>query len=62
MKVGQLIKDNTRNIFLENHTQIVVEKLVLDPFVETQKFSMSLDHQSEMLYGLFLFYVQAEVY
>ena len=62
MKVGQLIKDNTRNIFLENHTQIVVEKLVLDPFVETQKFSMPLDHQSEMLYGLFLFYVQVEVY
>ena len=40
----------------------MVEKLVLDPFVETQKFSMPLDHQSEMLYGLLLFYVQVEVY
>ena len=37
MKFGQLIEYiyNMRNIFfLENHTQIVVENLVLDSFLE----------------------------
>ena len=34
MKFGQLIEYNMRNIFLENDTQIVVEKLVPDPFLE----------------------------
>ena len=31
MKFGKLIKYNMRNIFLEKHTQNVVEKLFLDP-------------------------------
>ena len=34
MKCGQLIEYNMRNIFLKNHTQNVVEKLVPDPFLE----------------------------
>ena len=34
MKFGQLIESNMRNIFLENHAQNVVEKLVLDPFLK----------------------------
>ena len=34
MKFGQLIEYNMRNIFLENHTQNVVEKLVPDPFLK----------------------------
>ena len=34
MKFGQLIEYNMRNIFLENHTQNVVEKLVPYPFLE----------------------------
>ena len=34
MKFGQLIDYNMRNIFLKNHTQNVVEKLVPDPFLE----------------------------
>ena len=36
MKLGQLIKHNIRNIFLENHTQNVVEKLVPDSFIKNQ--------------------------
>ena len=34
MKFGQLIEYNTRNIFLKNHLQNVVEKLVPDLFLE----------------------------
>ena len=34
---------NTRNIFLKNHTQKVVEKLVPDPFIKKTKLSISLD-------------------
>ena len=34
MKFGQLIEYDMRNIFLENHTQNVVEKLVPDPFLK----------------------------
>ena len=30
MKIGQLIECNMRNIFMENNTQNVVEKLVPD--------------------------------
>ena len=32
MKFGQLIKHNMRNIFLKNHTQNLMEKLVPDSF------------------------------
>ena len=32
MKFGQLIEYNLRNIFVENHTQIVVKKLLPDLF------------------------------
>ena len=36
MKLGQLIKHTIRNIFLENHRQNVVEKLVPDSFIKNQ--------------------------
>ena len=39
MKFGQLIKYNAGNVFfffLEYHTQNVVEKLFLDPFLKIQ--------------------------
>ena len=36
MKFGQLIEYNMRNIFLGNHIQNVVEKLVPDPFIKNQ--------------------------
>ena len=32
MKFGQLIEYNIRYIFMENHAQNIVEKLVPDPF------------------------------
>ena len=34
MKFNQLIECNMRNVFRENHTQIVVDKLVSDPFLK----------------------------
>ena len=36
MKMGQLIEYKIRNIFLKNHTQNVVEKLVLDLSIKKQ--------------------------
>ena len=39
IKFGQLIKYNIRNIFLENHTQNVAEKLFPDPFLKNEKRS-----------------------
>ena len=36
MKLGHLIENNMRNIFLKNHAQNVAEKLFPDPFLKTQ--------------------------
>ena len=36
MKFGQLIEYDMRTIFLENHSQNVVEKLFPDPFLKNQ--------------------------
>ena len=36
MKCGQLIQYTMRNIFLENHTQNAVQKLVLNSFLKHQ--------------------------
>ena len=36
MKFGQLIEYNMRNIFLKNHAQNVMEKLVPDPSLKNQ--------------------------
>ena len=36
MKLGQLIEYNIRSIFLKNHTQNVMEKLLPDPFLKNQ--------------------------
>ena len=38
-----------RDIFLENLTQNVVEKLVPDAFIQKSKFSISLDQQFEIV-------------
>ena len=38
MKFGQLIEYNIRNIFLKNHAQNVVEKLVPDPFLDNENW------------------------
>ena len=42
--------------FLKKHAQNVVAKLVLG----LKKLSISLDQQSDVLYSLFLFFVQVE--
>ena len=36
MKFGHLIECNMRNIFLKNHTQNIMEKLVPDPFLKNE--------------------------
>ena len=36
MKFGQLIEYNMGDIFLENHTQNMVEKLFPDPILKNQ--------------------------
>ena len=41
-----------KNIFLENHTENVVEKLLPDPFLKS-KLNIFLDQQSEVSYSLF---------
>ena len=57
IKFSQLIEYNMRNIFSRNHSQNVVDKLVPDFFL---KNVLTMDQQSEILYNLFLFYVQVE--
>ena len=42
IKFGQLIEFNMKNIFLKNHTQNVMEKLVPDPSGKL-KLGISLD-------------------
>ena len=41
-----------KNIFLKNHTENVVEKLLPDPFLKS-KLNIFLDQQSEVSYSLF---------
>ena len=36
MKFGRLIERNMKTLFLKNHTQNVVEKLVSDPFLKNE--------------------------
>ena len=36
MKFGQLIEYNMRNIFVENHTQNLLEKPFPDPYLKNQ--------------------------
>ena len=40
MKYGQLTEYNMRNIFFENHSQNVMEKLFPDPFLKNQIISL----------------------
>ena len=46
MKNGQLIERNMRD--LKNHTQNVMEKVVIDPFSEKLKLIISQDQWSEV--------------
>ena len=55
MKFGQLIECSMRNrFFLKIQIKNAVEKLIPEPL------TISLDLQSEILYGLFLFHVQVK--
>ena len=40
MKFGQSIEFNMRNIFLENYTQNVVDKIFPDPFLKYQNWAL----------------------
>ena len=62
MKFGQLIEYNMRNIFLEKSYTKCDEAASTRSLYKKSKFSMYLDQQSEMVYILFLLYVQVEVY
>ena len=44
MIFGQLIECNMRNIFLKDHTQNLVKKLVPDPFLNNE-----VEHIAELL-------------
>ena len=60
MKFGQLIKYNAGNVFfvfLEYHTQNVVEKLFLDPFLKIQNWAY-LRINGPKFYSLFLLYAK----
>ena len=59
MKFVQLIEYNKNKIFLKNHAQNMVEKLVPTLFKKTN-LSISLEQQSEILDSLFLLYVQVK--
>ena len=60
MKFGQLIEYNMRNIFLEKSYTKCGGKIIPGPFSKESKLSISLDQQTDILYSLFLLYVQVE--
>ena len=62
VKVGQLIEHKVRNIFLEKSCIKYGGEPNPRVFCENSKLSISLGQQLEMLQGLFLLYVQVEVY
>ena len=39
MKFDQLMEYNTKNIFVENRTQMVLEKLFPDPYLKNHNWS-----------------------
>ena len=60
MKFSQLIEYNMRNIFLNNHAQTVVEKLVTDPFIKKLKLCISLDQHSNKKHCNVCFYCMSK--
>ena len=59
---GQLIKDKVRIFFLEKSYTKYDGETIPRPFSQKSKFNIRLDQQSEILYNLFLEYVQVEDY
>ena len=56
MKFSQLIECSIRNIFLEKLFTKYDGKTIVRPFSEKLKLTISLDHQSKVLYSLLLLY------
>ena len=61
MEFGQLTEHNMRNIIQEKSYIKYGGEASPRPFYKKLKLSVSLDQQSDMLYSLFLLYVQVEV-
>ena len=62
VKFDQLIEYNMRNVFLEISDTKYGGRASPRLFYKKSKLSISLDQQSEILWSLFLLYVQVEVY
>ena len=63
MKFLQLIENNIRNIFIRKLYAKFEDKLIPDPFLKNENWAyLSLDQQSEILYSIFLLYIQVEDY
>ena len=62
MKLGQLREYNMRNIFLEKSYTKCGGEASFRPFHKKSKLCISIYQQPEMLWSLFLLYVQVEVY
>ena len=62
MKFCQFVEYKMRNIFLEKSYRKCGAETIPRPFSKKSKLNISLDQQSEMLYSLFLLYVQGELY
>ena len=60
MKFGQLLEDNTKNLFLEKSCARYVEETSARHFFFLKKDDISLDQQSTVSYSLFLLYVHIE--
>ena len=60
MGFSQLIEYDMRNIFLEKSYTKFWGQSSSRPLSKKLKLTISLDHQSEILYSLFLLYVQVE--
>ena len=56
MEFGQLVEYNIRNILLKNHTQNVVEKLFLDPFLKIRNWVYLWINSLKVLHSMFLLY------
>ena len=61
-RIGQLIEYNMRNIFLEKSCAKCGEEASPKSFYRKSKLIISLNQQPDMLYSLFLLYIQVEVY
>ena len=62
MKFGHLIEYRMENIFLKKWYAKCDDEASPRPFYKKLKLNTSLDQQSEILYSLFLLYVEVEVY